>query len=111
MNGGALVALLTYAGNSSGRVTAPNLATAFYAYVAGLILAALAHLSAYLSQAAFMNDSLLEAYRQLGLEVKNALPRETYRTRGNWAIGIGIALLVGSLICFIAGCYGAMSAL
>lgn len=111
INGGAIISLLTYIGHSTGDSAAHNLATAFVAYAAGLVVAMLAYLAGYFSQANFMQDSTLRAYEQLGIEAETKKSADDFRKSGNIAVGIGVGLSVLSLTAFIAGSSFAMSAL
>lgn len=112
INGGAIIGLLTYAGNASGKVQAAQFNSAFMAYAAGLILAVLTYLTAYLSQAEFMNGSILEAYQKRGLETTGGpKTKDEYDKRGTLYVAVGILLAVGSLAGFGTGSYFAKQAI
>lgn len=110
INGGAIIALLTYAGHSAGSTVAKRLSEAFLAYAVGLILSVLAYLFAYLSQAELMNGDMTEAYRLLGIEA-DGTRREEFERKGMRRVHAGIGLSVLSLFAFVAGSWLAMRAL
>ena len=114
INGGAIIGLLTYAGNSSAERGAASLDIAFIWYVLALVATIMAYLFAYLSQGAFMNATVFSAMRQLELDPGEEGSVENTKClakRGNIAIGFAIALVVASLVGFIVGSFEAMSAL
>jgi hypothetical protein len=111
INGGAIIALLTYAGHSAGTEVANKLAGAFLAYTCGLVAAVLAYLGAYESQSSLMNHDVLEAYRLLGLQAKGAEDPEGYARRGMIKVYLAMAISVLSLIGFVVGSSLAFSAL
>jgi hypothetical protein len=111
INGGAIIALLTYAGHSTGAMAATKLSHAFLAYTAGLVAAAFAYLAAYESQGSLMNHDVLEAYRLLGLEAKDGSTPDGYARRGMIKVYVAMSVSVLSLIAFVVGSWLAMSAL
>lgn len=111
INGGAIIALLTYAGHSAVTPVAARLAHALLAYTAGLICAVVAYLTAYLSQASLMNFDMLEAYRLLGIEPDTKKTRDDFEKSGMRHVSLGIGLSLLSLAAFIAGSWLAMDAL
>lgn len=111
INGGAVIALLTYAGHNSDSVLATQWSGAFLAYIAGLVSAVLAYLAGYLSQASFMQESMLRAYQLLGLDAHSGKSEEDYRKSGNRAVTIGVVLCMMSLAAFVLGSWCAMSAM
>lgn len=111
INGGAIIALLTYAGHNPGTEFAQQMANTFLAYTAGLITAVLAYLAAYLSQSSLMNSDVLEAYRLLGVEARSKKTGDQLEQSGMRAVGWGIALSVVSLCAFIVGSWLAMRAI
>jgi hypothetical protein len=111
INGGAIIALLTYTGHSTGTDVASKLADAFLAYTGGLVAAALAYLGAYESQGSLMNHDVLEAYRLLGFEARDGSNPDDYARRGTIKVYLAMSVCVLSLGAFIAGSWLAMSAL
>jgi hypothetical protein len=111
INGGAIIALLTYAGHMSGNRSASEFSGALIAYTAGLLTSVLAYLAAYFSQAQFMQDSTIRAYRLLGLEAVSTKSEDDYRRLGNVAVAVAIALCILSLSAFAFGSWSAMFAL
>lgn len=108
INGGAVIALLTYAGNSKGSLSAPIFQWAFAGYIGGLTSAVLAYLTAYLGQAYIMRHSAAAALAEMeALELDPAM--QTRReARANLFIGLGVGLCMLSLIGFIGGSVAAM---
>jgi hypothetical protein len=99
LNGGAVVALLTYLGQLSGEnrsTVATQTRYGFYAFAAGLTFAMLGFLFAYLTQDALLNED----YGRVDVR----LPHQ----RWQWS-----AIIVGalSLLSFVFGAYMAISAL
>lgn len=114
LNGGAVIALLTYAGHDAANVGASGFRNAFFAYAGGLVTSVLAYLVAYLSQASFANYAMMESYRQMELDVttsKTTKTREDYEREGNRAVNAGVALSVLSLVAFVLGSWFAMQSL
>src|SRR5687768_3865329 len=66
INGGAIIALLTYAGNVLDRAGASSLGGAFLFYAAGLSTTTLAYVFAYYSQAMYLDSVGTHALRRLG---------------------------------------------
>ena len=110
INGGAVVGLLTYAGNSSSKSPAYQFENSFAGYAVGLALAVIAYLGAYFSQAQFMQYSTLEAYRLLGREAASKRTGESYAKVGTLAVGLAVAAAVLSLVSFGIGSLYALSA-
>lgn len=111
LQGGAIVALLTYAGHAADSGEARQYGTAFAWYVGGLVSTVLAYLAAYASQGSYAAHSSLEAVRLLGLQAKEKRSSESYAYRGDRFVIAAIALCVLSLGCFIAGSWCAFEAL
>ena len=108
INGGAIIGLLTYAGNLKDKVAANQLSGAFLSYVIGLAVTILAYLFAYYSQGLFMTAEMHDALEQLGLETEQ--PPNLGRN-GNRCIIVAVALTIAGLGAFVAGSWLAMSAL
>lgn len=111
INGGAIIGLLTYAGNASDKIAAGQFRSAFIYYVLGLAAATFAYFTAYLSQAFFMLFSHIEGIRSNGMEPSNKTDREVYMRRGNRAVGTGTVLAIGALCLFVAGSISAANAI
>lgn len=110
INGGAIIALLTYAGHTASAATAGKLEGAFGLYVAGLALGVLAYVAAYISQSQLMNHSTLEAQRMLGLSAPGGRTSTSYEKAGTRAVYFGIAFAVFSLTSFAGGSMYALKA-
>lgn len=118
INGGAIIGLLTYAGNAAEAVEASQFSSAFFGYIGGLVAAMLSYLAAYSSQGELMNGSMLEAYRLRGLDVaeepdpaKAPKTKQDFDNRGMAYVHLGIVLAVLSLVGFGVGSYFAGQAI
>ena len=107
INGGAIIGLLTYAGNAASAAKAAaigdQLGVSFVGYVVGLALAVFAYLGAYFSQAQFMQYSTLQAGRVLGVPLETNRTAKSYETVGTWAVRLAVLLAVFSLVSFGVG--------
>ena len=110
MNGGAIIGLLTYAGNATAVVGLSALRGSFAWYIGGLIAAALAYLTAYASQSQFMGESTLRAMEQLGVRISPGKSADQFRAAGNRSIAVGVVLCLASLVGFSVGSGYAVSA-
>lgn len=109
INGGAIIALLTYAGNKGEAGVVHNFGPAFIGYAIGLALSVLAYLFAYYSQGDLSNGDMLEAYRLLGLQDAAGKDEQASLERSGERWGNGAAVLaILSLTFFIAGSWLAM---
>lgn len=111
INGGAVIALLTYAGNSRGTVEAASLQLSFAGYIVGLVTAVLAYLAAYAGQAYLMRHSASAAFAEMGAQELDQDVQDKRERRSNLCIGLAIALCVLSLLGFVVGSVGAMRGL
>ena len=111
INGGAIIGLLTYAGNANSRLPAGQLEGSFGWYVAGLALGVFAYIAAYLSQGEFMHFSTLQAQRMLGLATPPGRSAESHVKVGTAAVYLAIAFALISLASFALGSLGAMKAI
>lgn len=114
INGGAIVGLLTYAGNVLDKAAARGLSAAFIWYAVGLGLTTFSYLLAYFSQSFVMAQSTTEAYLALGVvEDPDKAKSDQARSgkRGAALISAGIVLVVSGLVCFVVGSICAMGAL
>jgi hypothetical protein len=98
LNGGAIVALLAYLGQSSARVDlARRVGCPLTWFVAGIVLATLAFGSAYLTQLALFNKSVEgDKFKGIGHRV--------------WLKG-SFALALLGLICFACGAFASIRVL
>ena len=111
INGGAIIGLLTYAGNGSSKASADQFGIAFGGYVVGLAFGVSAYMSAYLSQAEFMQYSTLEGMRMIGVEpTATGRSSASYGRRGTMAVRAGLLLSLLSLASFGIGSYYALEA-
>jgi hypothetical protein len=111
INGGAIIALLTYAGNG-GNFGALHLHLSFVGYAAGIAAAAASYLCAYISQGAYMQYSTINGILRLGFAVEDANTRaDRFKTWGNRARLTGGVLSVLGLVAFVFGSYHALMAL
>lgn len=111
MNGGAIIALLTYAGNASDRIAAGQFKMAFAAYAIGLVLTALGYLAAYVGQSHIMQSSVYEGMRWRGLKPGGGTSELDHDRGGERAIGCGMALSVLALLGFVVGSAYAVGAI
>ena len=111
INGGAVIALLTYAGNAKGSVAAVSLQWSFAGYILGLVTAVLAYLVAYAGQAHLMRHSSSAGLAAMGLQVLDEGTPARRESRSNVLIGLAIALCFLSLLSFVAGSVGALNGL
>jgi hypothetical protein len=111
INGGAIIGLLTFAGHSAAKQLASALSRAFMGYTVGLVVAVLAYLAAYLSQAWLMNMDMHVAYKMLGIEAQDKKSQDDYLRLGMGAVRVGIGLSIISLFGFVFGSWAAIAAL
>ena len=96
INGGAIVALLTYLGSIEKSCdSAPNLQIALLGFILGIVACGLAMLSAYVTQ--------LRLFEALVLHGK-------FLNTHKCAMGLGLFFYILSLFGFIFGAYSAVSA-
>ena len=108
INGGAIIGLLTYAGNQNDSVAAHQLSGAFICYVIGLAVTILAYLFAYYSQGLFMNAEMNEGIELLGIEIEQS---PNLVRNGERCIIVAVVMTIVGLGAFVAGSWLAMSAL
>lgn len=111
INGGAVIALLTFAGNATDKIAATSLRWAFAGYIAGLTAVVLAYLFAYFGQAQIMLHSASAAYEAMGVEEPNQQLQDRRERRANVCIGLAISLCLFSLLGFVGGSIAAMCGL
>jgi len=112
-NGGAILALLTFIGNTGSKVAPAMMHNAFGLYATGLAFVFVAYIGAFFSQFFFYNAAQFMAWNAQaqanGLEPGYNVGPEGMR--GNIAMGVGIVFCFLSLICFIWASVSALNAL
>lgn len=114
-NGGAMVALFTFAGNVAKVGTSPvhldavGLKRAFAAFVVGLAATLLAHLFAFVSQDRYYNVSMHEAVRAQatiakGEQVTDQAAAQAAFATGQRAYIVGLGTFLVAVIAFVVGC-------
>jgi hypothetical protein len=111
MNGGAVIALLTYAGNAPDKIVAANFIGAFAGYISGLVSATFAYLTAYAGQAHIMQHSSAEALALIAGNPVDEDDQDRHVRHGNRYIAAGIALCILSVGSFVIGSVLAMRGL
>ncbi len=112
-NGGSIIALLTFIGNTGSKVEPAKMQSAFVFYAGGLALVFVAYMAAFFSQFFMYNAAQHMAW--------NAQARAQGRTtdynvivegrRGNISIATGVVACLLSLAAFVAGSVSALNAL
>lgn len=113
-NGGALIALFTFIGNTVGRSEAPlkfntaYLWGGFATFSLGVSLVLVTHFFAFFSQFNFYNQAGEELWRhqrtlRTNVYDTDRAAEEKENRRGNDHVSLGVGTLVGSLLCFIGG--------
>ncbi len=113
-NGGALIALFTFIGNTVGKSDAPlkfstsYLWGGFALFSLGVALVLVTHLFAFFSQFNFYNQAGEELWRHQRTLRTNVFDTDTSaeeaeNRRGNTHLSWGIATLICSLVCFLGG--------
>lgn len=112
-NGGAIIALLTFIGNTGGKVDPARMKSAFALYAAGLVLVFVAYIGAFFCQFFYYNAAQFAAWnaQRKALGGADAYDVAAQMTRGNIAIGAAIFACLASLITFICGSVSALNAL
>lgn len=114
VNGAAIIALLTFAGNVPASKGPAMLGAALLWYVAGLVSATLSLVFAYLSEGHFLSSSGREGVWALGLSPDDdAIKKEVehFNRFGDYCIWTALALTVVSLSSFVAGSMMAMGSI
>lgn len=113
VNGGAVLALLTFLGNKSQPVTPADLRAAFLWYGVGLSLALLTFFAGYLGQGRYMWHDTSQAYdaqlRKAGLPEQYGAAAKKEARQGMLWTGLAVALLLASLLSFAAGSWRALN--
>lgn len=113
-NGGALVALFTFIGNTVGKAdaplhfTTPLLWCAFAAFALGITLSLAAHIFAFSSQYQYYYQAANEMWRlqrslRQGHRDRDNTVEMKHNERGNRHFGRGMICIVVALVCFISG--------
>jgi hypothetical protein len=108
INGGAVIGLLTYAGNAKARLDPGSLKWAFAGYIAGLACAVFSYLCGYLGQAQIMLHSSSAGLAEIGVAPVDQKDQDRRLRLSNVWINIAIGLCVASLLAFIGGSAAAM---
>ena len=113
VNGGAILALLTFFGNTDFGFDHRALWWAFVWFGSGLASSLAAYFGAYFSQACFTNQSLKQAWNA---QLRVVGGKDAYDFTSDFKIGnrylyIGIGAATGSLVSFIIGSFVALSGL
>lgn len=113
VNGGAIIALLTFVGNVVDGIDKSSIFWSFVWFSIGLSLSLLAYLGAYFSQSFFMNVAFAQAWEaQHRAEGSVAtFPYQKDFDRGNVALAVGIGFALASMVCFIVGAFVAIEGL
>lgn len=113
VNGGAIVALFTLVGKQGANlpINPSSLTTAFGYFIAGLVCALASGFAGFLSQYWYALTSTMEAWQKqaemMGQEYTGKDYNGTF-VRGSIAIGLGLLLAAGALICFGLGSRSAL---
>ena len=112
-NGGGIISLLTFAGNTGAIVEPRALFWSFLWFGAGIATALATYIAGYVSQAEIMQDEF-DYSRYAVLAMLNKAPdlyeRTDHARRGEIAVSIGMACAVSSLALFIAGAFVGLDA-
>jgi len=113
VNGGAVLALLTFLGHTDLNVNYRAIWWAFVWFGLGLATSLASYFGAYFSQAHFMNVSIMEAWNAQQ-RARGLPPPHDYRPHfrvGNLYMYLGIAAAVVSLALFVIGAFVGLSGL
>lgn len=109
VNGGSIVALLTFIGNKGLEFDDVLMWWAFFSFGVGLLLSFIALITAYLSQGAFMQANYYQAER-LSWRLAGRVWPDEYVTKeneaesqGDWCRWIAIAACIAGVLSFCAG--------
>ncbi len=109
VNGGVIVALLTFIGNAAQKVDATAIWWAFVWLSIGLFLALLSYLGAYFSQSYFMEVPFQQAWQAQGSDAKFSFDKQM--ALGNRALYFGIGCTLLSIISFVTVAFVGLSGL
>jgi hypothetical protein len=104
-NGGALIALFTFIGNTGTRHNGASLWWAFGSFGAGLVLTLLSSMEAFFSQRFYMKSTIAQLWNEQEnmLGGNGAHDFGTEYRRGEWAEIFGITCAFLALLAFIVG--------
>lgn len=114
VNGGAIIALLTFIGNAKKTIDFNCLWYGFAGFSFGVVCALIAYFGAFFSQLHFMSVTVYQMSsaqsRMYGLE-EPVTDQELDKAgrNGNWALWLGVVLASLSLVGFIAGAFYALN--
>jgi hypothetical protein len=113
VNGGAMIALLTFIGNIDGGLDNRSIFWSFVWFGLGLNFGLAAYLGAYLSQSNFMNVAYLRVWEAQQRAKGNArkFPLQKVYQKGACALNSAIALATLNLVGFVVGCLVAVDGL
>jgi hypothetical protein len=113
VNGGAMVALLTFIGNGSDRIDENSVFWSFVWFSFGLAVSLASYFAAYLSQSHYMNLAFHRAWdaqhRAEGSVTR--FPADNYERNGDRAIFASMGLASASLLAFVIGAFVALEGL
>lgn len=112
-NGGGIISLLTFAGNTKSVVEPIALFWSFCWFGGGVSLALLTYIAGYVSQAEVMQDEFYSSRHAVLAWLDRAPEFETtiHAKRGEIAERIGIGCAIGSLVLFIVGAFVGLDAI
>lgn len=113
VNGGAMIALLTFIGNVDGAIHTNSVFWSFVWFSIGLTTSLTSYLGAYFSQSSFMNVAFSQAWEAQHRAKGSATtyPFDKHMKRGNIALAIAIGLAIASMACFVIGAFVAIEGL
>jgi hypothetical protein len=113
VNGGAIIGLLTFLGNSKSDFDVRSMHTAFIWFLFGLFFAVLAPVAGFLSQTHYQRSSYREMIDMLRLRTSAAPENDHVESAGRaerWLL-TGLLFVVASFACFAVGSLGAVSSI
>ncbi|MBW8295380.1 hypothetical protein [Sphingopyxis sp.] len=112
-NGGAIIALLTFIGNTGSKVDPASMQGAFGVYGTGLACVLVAYACGFFTQLYFYNVCQMQAWNgqaeALGTTGQNEF--EADMKKGNFALVAGIVAAIASLACFVGASLMALNAI
>ena len=113
-NGGAIIALLTFVGNTKTRISATSdLRCGFQLFSLGLAAVLMAYVAGYVSHAFYMQAefNLSAQEDSKAYQTGEQFTHQAQERRGSCAEYTGIGLAVLSLIMFVCGAFAALDAI
>ena len=113
LNGGSVISLLTFIGNSHSRFNGLGIFWALVWFVCGIFSVLLSYFGAYFSQSYFMNSSNAGAKNALGkaLNLPVSMDDTKPAATGNRWIGFAVITAVASFLFFGLGAFVALFAI